>query len=436
MTIAAAHRPLDRAESFFWFLDRLSSMNFTVLAEGRGELDDAAISAALAAAQQRHPLLAVAIESDGVDKLHFVPRPATGIPLRRLSGQPWASVLAQANVEPFALGEAPLVRAFRLDREEGGWVLALTFHHSIADARSAFTLLDEVLTGAAGLATPGAAIPPQAPLMALYPEAYRGANARTVGESLKAERKATLASVGLPAPQASHAPSQEAPEAKLIRLRLAPDVATALHHRARREQATVGGAIGAAQLIALRRLHGTAEERTLGLTCAADLRPYLKAPLDTATPGFYVTLVTSLQRVGDQEGFWPLARRLSAGIRQQLTSGAGHLLYHAVPTSDELPATATGIESFRAHMARSLSTSLLSNAGPLTPLPTLPGLTVDGRSFLLCPTHSQPIFTAVTSHAGELSLNVNHNARQLSVEAATAVATAMDQLLHQAPALA
>ena len=33
---ATLPRRLDRAEAFFWFLDRFSSMNFAVIAEGRG----------------------------------------------------------------------------------------------------------------------------------------------------------------------------------------------------------------------------------------------------------------------------------------------------------------------------------------------------------------------------------------------------------------
>ncbi|MCK7475241.1 MAG: hypothetical protein MZV49_21000 [Rhodopseudomonas palustris] len=72
-------RPLDRAETFFWFLDRFSSMNFAVIAEGRGTLADAALQAALDAAQRRHPLLTVAVEADAERRLNFVSRPTRGI---------------------------------------------------------------------------------------------------------------------------------------------------------------------------------------------------------------------------------------------------------------------------------------------------------------------------------------------------------------------
>lgn len=36
LTPVALPRRLDPAEAFFWFLDHVSSMNFTAIAEGRG----------------------------------------------------------------------------------------------------------------------------------------------------------------------------------------------------------------------------------------------------------------------------------------------------------------------------------------------------------------------------------------------------------------
>ena len=57
-------RRLDRAEAFFWFLDRSSSMNFAVLAEGTGALNRAALQHALDGAQLRHPMLRATVQAD------------------------------------------------------------------------------------------------------------------------------------------------------------------------------------------------------------------------------------------------------------------------------------------------------------------------------------------------------------------------------------
>ena len=76
-------RPLDRAEAFFWLLDRCSSMNFAVMAEGVGPLEAGRLESALGRAAQIHPALAVAIEADGDGRLAFVPRPGARASLAR-----------------------------------------------------------------------------------------------------------------------------------------------------------------------------------------------------------------------------------------------------------------------------------------------------------------------------------------------------------------
>lgn len=147
-----------------------------------------------------------------------------------------------------------------------------------------------------------------------------------------------------------------------------------------------------------------------------------RSPIDASTPGLCATLVSSLQRIGDAEDLWHLAR-------QQLQAGVGHLFYHAVPPTERMPATPEGIEVFRELMASRPPNSLLSNARQLPPLPELPGLTVRARSFALCPTEFQPLFTAVTGHADGLAINLNHNIREFALDAADSVAHSMQGLL-------
>lgn len=430
MTTSVLPRPLDRAEAFFWFLDRFSSMNFAVMAEGRGDLDEQALQQALDAAQRRHPLLKAAIEADAGQRLHFVPRPATGLPLIRIDDKDWRMALAERIVEPFELGEAPLIRACRLSDGER-WIIALIFHHSIGDARSGFAVLSEVLQGAAGAPVDETPMPLQPPLGALYPAAFAGDAGRELLGQLKAMRKAAAERSGLPVAQVGHRPSDEIVP-RIISLQLSVAEADALARNARATQATVNGVIGAAQLIALRALFGDDDERVLGLTCAADLRPHLAKQVGADTPSFYVTLVTSIQRVGNDAALWPLAQRLTGAIRQQISAGAGHLFYDFMPPVEQFPASPEGVVSFSGMMARGVQTSLLSNAGRLPPLPELPGLAVESRSFALCPTRTQPVFTAVTTHSGGMTINVNYNAAQFGDDDARAVAAAMQRLLRGA----
>jgi hypothetical protein len=429
-------RRLDRAETLFWFLDRCSSMNFAVIAEVRGALGDSALQAALERAQRRHPLLRAAVEADAEQRLRFAPRAASGIPLWRIAaGSDWRSVLAEHIVQPFPLGESPLVRACQIDRGAGAWVFALILHHPIADARSGFSLLGEILRDAAGLPVPNEPVAPRPSLVELYPAAFAGEAGSRLGEQLTAARKAAAEHLGRPQPQAGHRQGEGQARPRILTRTFEARLAEALAGRTRAAGTTITGLIGACQLVALRRLFGDEAERVLGLTCAADLRPYLSAPTDDATPGFYATLVTSVQRVGDAAGLWPLAQRLTASLRQQLAAGAGHLLYDFLPPADRFPATEAGVEGFRALMARAAQTSLLSNAGRLPALPELPGLHVAARSFSLFPTPTQPVFTAVASDAGRMTININYNAGQFDDNAATRVADAIDVLLREAAGL-
>jgi hypothetical protein len=432
MTAIALPRPLDRSEAFFWFLDHFSSMNFAVIAECDARFSGDALRAALATAGQRHPLLNAGI--DRVDgRLHFVPHAATGIPLEEVVAADWRTALAERIVRPFALGEAPLVRAVAIDDTAGGSVLALIFHHVVGDARSAFPVLTEVLAALAGEAPDPAGEELLPPLSALYPPQLSGEAGRLALEQLKAARKAAFERLGPPAAQAGHR-IDSGKQARMIGLDLTPAETAALATHARAAGTTVNGLIGAAQLIALRERFGDDAERVLGLTCAADLRPYLVPPVAATTPGFYVTLVTMLQRVGGEDSLWPLAKRLSEGIRQQLVMGVGHLFYDLMPPADQFPVNAEGIAQFCALMARGVQTSLLSNVGRLAPLPELPGIGVRARSFALCPTTTQPVFTAVATHDNGMTLNLNYNATQFGADDAGAVAATLLRLLRGAAA--
>lgn len=277
MTTPFQGRSLDRAESFFWFLDRLSSMNFAVIAEGHGRLLPGAVQAALDRAQTRHHLLAASIETNAENLLQFAPRPAAGIALHCLDMENWHQRLAELNVRPFGLGEYPLMRACLFASGDGNWALALVFHHSIGDARSGFHLLGEVLGDAVEPGTRLSAVAPRPPLTELYPPEFSGELALRAGERMKAGRNDSLQQLGLPEPAPGHRPSKEAPVPRLVPLRLSREQAEALVRRARRERASINGLVGAAQLVALRSLFGDREAHTLALTCAATCGPICAA---------------------------------------------------------------------------------------------------------------------------------------------------------------
>jgi len=423
-------RPLDRAEAFFWFLDRCSSMNFAVLAEGSGPLQAGRLAEALARAQGRHPALACAISADAAGRLAFRPRPDAPVTLTRESaGADWHALLAARLAAPFALGEAPLLRAHWFELPAGRWAFAVVFHHAIGDGRSGFRLVSELIEDARGTRPAGGAIRARPSLMALFPEALAGPAGIEKARDWKAQLKAEPLR-----PDAVPGFARESGEVRpaILALRFDERTVEGLARRARREGASVHGLIGAAELIAARSLFGDGAAPTLMLTSPVDLRGSLAAPMDDATPGFYVTLLSSLARVDGPDSLAPLARHLTADLRRQVAQGCGHLFYHLAAAAETIPATAEGIAGFRARMTRMPPAFLLSNVGRAGALAEAAGVRVDEISFALCPMAHQPLFVAASTWDGRLALNVVHDAGRLPAAAARDVAARMEALLREA----
>lgn len=437
MTIPNASLPrlLDQAEAFFWLLDRHSSMNFSVIAEGAGTLRTEEIAAALPQLQARHPLLTVAIALDEAQRLVFQPAPTERAALTSTSHSEddWQAHLAQATVQPFALGAGPLFRAHLHFLPDERWVLALTFHHSIADARSAFTVLRETLEIAGGTSAPLPAIAPRPSLLTLYPPHWRGAAGQAAAAELKAVKRDENKQAGSPATLPDYQELLPLLQPEFISLHYAPPQLHAMSERAKAETTTLHGLIGAAQLLAIRQQIEGSGEKLLGLTSPADLRPSLEPAMDTHTPGFYVTLLAPAFTVGGPDDFWPLAREISARNRSQYLRGDGHHLYHFYPPAEAFAPTTEGQAAFDAMMLRGHQSSVLSNVGRIPAFAGLRSdLKVERLSFCLSPTPKQPIFTSATSYEDRLTLNISYDSTRLPDHLARQIVHSLDHWLRWA----
>jgi hypothetical protein len=423
-------RPLDRAEAFFWFLDRCSSMNFAVIAQGRGPLGAAAVEAALAQAGEVHPALASAIEPDGSGRLAFVPRPGARARLTREgAADGWRAGLAARLAEPFGLGEAPLARGHWFDLDEGRWAFAVVFHHAIGDGRSGFRLVRELLEQARGAEAMAPAREPVPPLTSLFPAPLAGAQGLGRAQAWKAVlREEPLRPGAVP----GFLREGGAVRPAILAIRLEEPVVEGLVRLARAHGASVHGLIGAAELVAARRLFPAGEAPVLVLTSPVDLRGQLAAPVGEATPGFCVTLLSSVAKVDGPAQLAALAKFLTDDLRRQVAQGCGHLFYHLVPPAETLPPTDEAVAGFAAYMKRMPAAFVLSNVGRVEALATANGVSVDEVSFALCPMAHQPLFVAASTWGGRLALNVVHDAARLAPATARSLAARMEELLRAA----
>ncbi|MCW2312890.1 hypothetical protein [Rhodoferax antarcticus] len=149
-------RPLDPGEAFFFLCDHVSCMNFVVLAERTAALAPERIRRALKTVQQEHALLQTQTSWTQENGLRFEPAPGALIELHchQSSAEHWPGLIEHELSSPFAPGTAPLMRCVYIEVATAdapasaapSCVLALTFHHSIADGRSGTDILRHQLS--------------------------------------------------------------------------------------------------------------------------------------------------------------------------------------------------------------------------------------------------------------------------------------------------
>ncbi|MFG2428682.1 amino acid adenylation domain-containing protein [Streptomyces sp. NPDC048590] len=96
----------------------------------------------------RHAVLGSRCVRDGSGRAFQVPEPGFRVPLTRVrESRPgeWEDLARRALAEPFALFEAPPLRALIVDRVDGSCVVVLVVHHLACDGASLWILTEEIL---------------------------------------------------------------------------------------------------------------------------------------------------------------------------------------------------------------------------------------------------------------------------------------------------
>lgn len=437
-------RPLDPGEAFFFLSDHVSCMNFVVFAQRSALLQTERIAQALGLLQQENALLQVRIEWTEGNGLRFEPAPGHAIELHchRFDADGWQGWITQELSKPFATGTAPLLRCLYLeDSTAAQSVLALTFHHSIADGRSGTALLRRLLGLLAkpnadpSTATATSAPAPTAlPSMAeVYPEQYRWAErpeaAKTLRNVLIGDYRRFGALCAIPWLASEVKAGAAAREPRFLQLRLPASVSQSLRQRARGALTTVHGVLCAAQLLAQHQLQLPDERSTFFLSCPVDMRPYLEPAQPDAPTGLFVSLISNTFQVANDTDIWALARDIINQTRLQIARGEGHLLYWLYGLTGA-PVQPSHLEPFSQKALASLPNTMVSNVGAIEPVPEDPA--VQAISFALCPMPYQTLFTAASSYQSQLILNIGFDAQRVQPSTAQALAQAMQGYLIRA----
>lgn len=427
-------RALDPGEAFFFLQDHISCMNFVVLAERLGHVEPARLRAALSVIQQENQLLQASISWTHETGLRFEPAPGQPIGLRCevCTSDNWQRWIEAELSQPFATGIAPLMRCLYLEMASPARsVLALSFHHSIADGRSATELLARLLrllaeSGTVSLAEELVALPP---MTEVFPARFRWTEQPEAAKQLRNTLINDYRRHGAVPPVPWLAADANERRPRLIRQHLTADLTQQLISRARLHDTTVHGVLCAAQLMAQLSLQPDGQPAVFLLSCPVDLRQHLEPAQPTKPTGFFTSLISNTFRVDTQTDIWQLAAEVTRQTRLQVARGEGHLLYHMFGLNGTavLP---DQMDAFRKKSLASLPNTMVSNIGGVHTVVEDPA--VESISFALCPMPYQTLFTAASTYKGRLILNVGFDAARLSETNAAHLVGSLAQQLQQA----
>jgi len=413
-------------------------MNFVVFAQRSKALPLERIQPALAVLQQENALLQVRIDWTEERGLRFEPAPGQPIALHGHQRAPnaWQDLIEAEFSKLFAVGSAPLMRCHAITLQDASTaattsVLALTFHHAIADGRSGAALLRRLLTLLASttpLPQPTAATALE-PMSALMPNACRWAEHPQEAKALRDVMIGDYRRHGKLSPLPWLAKETSGRNPRFLQVTLPADVGRRLRNMARQQGTTLHGLICAAQLLVQRTLQEGEARSTFFLSCPVDLRPHLLTTPPLAPTEMLISLASNTFQIDDATGIWPLARAIIDQTRLQLARGEAHLLYHLFGLTGE-PVRPSQLEPFAQKVLASLPNTMVSNIGAVDAVPE--DSHVQAISFALCPMPYQTLFTAASSYADQLILNVGFDAERVSAAHANALATQMRARLLQA----
>ncbi|MGL6111878.1 MAG: condensation domain-containing protein, partial [Rubrivivax sp.] len=307
-------RALGSTENIYYLLDKLYCLNFVVYAQIDGPFDIGRLAGALRAVQAEHPLLRARLALAG-GRPWFKPVAADAHPIPIESGglRDWRAGIEAQLERPF-VDAAPLARFMCFGSGARKSVVAMVFHHAIADGRSGADVLIEVLRRAGGEDLPLKHRPaqPSAQALDLVKLGGRvGASMRTLGYWLQQGKSALKLARQLPGFDMAVRAERRI---RVVPFTLPKAKARALLEACRAHGVTMQGALGATQLLAINDEFGAARSRNLGLNSLADLRGVLGGNLTQQDLGLYIATVTTVHAIAAEPEFWQLA----ADVRNQL----------------------------------------------------------------------------------------------------------------------
>jgi NRPS condensation-like uncharacterized protein len=332
------------------FIDRVAPVNFAVVADVAGPLRYESLVVALRAVQQRHPLLRVRVvrkvgrlgarwffRDDGTTGP--IALRTVGVEMYDESGLP--RLVEQELATSFDTGTGPLARVAWASASPERHRLLLTLHHAVADGSSGAIVLRDLLAEAgetgANPAADAVTLNQIGPTGPHFPHmggarrlwdlvAFFARSARHFIFRLPAGRNVS----NLSAPAAGRTTG-------VILRRLSSEQTSDVLSAARAEGVTVGGVLSAALARSVYLASGAVGPSHVSVLNAVNVRPYVTAPDAAHRVDLLMSFVVTVHRVGDERGFYELARECADAVRRALDRREAvvpHTLAERLPSLD------------------------------------------------------------------------------------------------------
>lgn len=426
-------RPLGATESLYWLLDTLYCLNFVVFAEVEGRLDGQTLAAALATVQAENPLLRARIAtSQGQRWFRPVPQASATMQPEVLKLAQWRREVERQLDTPFDTAQAPLARLQWFKGAGRKSVLAMTYHHAIADGRSGASVLLDVLRRAAGQAGPAV---------------HKRAQPSSQKLDLIGQQPALLGALKqtrfwLARGKEALQPAQQLPgydpnpdktrKVRILPFELDAPTLAALHGRARENGTTIQGALGAAQLLAISDQFPDDGPRKLGLNSLADLRGSLTGELTDGDLGLYIATLCTVHSISPEPQFWAVAREVRDGLAAIIEAGEGNLIHGVYPAALALPPDGGIARWMQAIVAAAPASTMLTNIGRIDHVDLGDTLCLKSVGFAVSPPAQHPVCVTAASYDGRMFVHLLCDERKLSAVRAGRIGDALMAHLRQA----
>lgn len=429
------NRRLGRTETIYWLLDQLYCLNFVVFAELEGALNDEDLKLALDIVQQENPALRAKIAIDGSRQLCFKSVPESERPLE-FEAHPlrdWRRKIEAQLATPFATEQAPLARFLWFRGKGKKSVVAMVFHHSVADGKSGACVLLDVLRRSVGqdrVPTFKTAHPSSQQLDLIQDKGLIKGKLKELKFWLNTGKSLLKFPKQLPGYSMK---AGDVRKVKTIPFSISAKASAALLAVCRDRGTTMHGALGAALLLAINDEFEAVASRNLGLNSLADMRPVLKGGLTELDLGLYITTLTTTHRLGEKPNFWALAGEIPDRLKAIMRSGDANLINNIYTEMPLFTPDQSGARKLQKIVALAPPSSMLTNIGKINEQPLSSSLSIRSLAFAVSPPAQNPVCVTAASYCGTMHLNLLYDQCMLKGDQARRIAKNMlSKLLQEA----